>query len=148
MPETKAYLDDKAIQKKLKDGWIRSWMMIEVLAASEDAAKNSLRLHVEKIQKEKNTEFIKTVFHETKKQETPNLPIPVAHSCIVEVEFLAGTYDTLAYIAMNYAPSAIEIWDPKKLTLNAGEAQSVLNSIADLVHTFAARGVGGVVIKT
>ncbi|MBU0953403.1 MAG: hypothetical protein KKA90_03210 [Nanoarchaeota archaeon] len=141
------FVDEKEVQKRVKDGWIKSWMMIEVLASSEEAAKKSLENHVVKLGREKNTKIVKQVFHDVEKKETPNLPVKEAYGNLVELEVLTASYDVLVFLVMNYAPSALEIQEPKELRLKAGEAQSILNSIADMLHTFAARGLGGVVIN-
>jgi len=137
------------IQKKVKkDGWIRSWMMIEVLAVTENAAKSALEKHVEKMRREKKTIIYRKEFHEIKKVEKPIPQIETAYSNVVELELITETYDQLVYLVMNYGPSSIEILEPEKLQIDMGEAQSILNSLAEMIHKFVAAGIGGIVINT
>jgi hypothetical protein len=49
-------------------------------------------------------------------------------------------------VVIEYGPSAIEVYEPEKFVLNVGEAQSILNSIAFMMHTLAAAGAGGIVV--
>lgn len=136
------------IKKKVKDGWIRSWMMIEVLAITEKAAKSALEKHIEKMGREKRTIIYNKKFHETKKVEKPLPNIKTAYSYVVELDLVTQTYDQLIYLVMNYGPSSIEILEPEKLKIGMGEAQSILNSVAEMIHKFVAAGIGGVVIST
>ncbi len=136
------------VEKKMKEGWIKLWMMIEVLAVTKETAKSSLENHVASMEKEDKTIVYKKDFKEIKKVEKPLKNIKVAYSNIVEIELVAENFDKLVYIIMNYAPTGIEILEPDKLSIDAGEAQGILTSIADLIHRFAAMGIGGVVIRT
>lgn len=136
------------VEKRLKEGWIKSWMMIEVLAVTEEVTKSSLEKHVNSMEKEDKTIVYKKDFKEIKKVEKPMKNIEVAYSYIVELELIAENLDKLVYLVMNYAPTAIEILEPNKLTIDAGEAQGILTSIADIIHKFASMGIGGVVIRT
>lgn len=135
------------VEKNVKNGWIRSWMMIEVLAASEETAKNSLEKHISEMCREKKTLVYKKDYKEIKKVENVRPNIPVAYSNVVELELITETFEQLVYLVMNYAPSATEILEPEKLNLEMGELQGIVNSLADIIHKFAAIGLGGVVIK-
>jgi len=135
-------------QKKVKEGWIHSVMMIEVLAVTEEAAKSSLEKHLESLEKEKKTIVFRKDFKEMEKVDKPRPNVEVGYSNIVEVEFVTENLETLVYIAMNYAPSSLEILHPKKITLDIGEAQGIVVSVADMLHKFAAQGLGGVVIRS
>ena len=142
-------MDPKAkeqIEKRLKEGWIHSWMMIEVLAVTEEAARSALEKHIQGMEREKKTMMVKKEFKDIRKIENPN--VPPAYSYLVELELLTEDFDTLVYLAMNYAPSSIEILSPEKIRMDAGEAQGIINSIADMMHKFARSGVGGVVIRS
>ena len=144
-------LNEEDVKKRVKDGWIKSWMMIEVMAASEEAARSALEKHVEAMGKEDKTIINKKDFKDIKKVENPlprNPEIKEAYSNIAEIEILTQNFDRLVYLVMNYGPSAIEILEPEKLSMDAGEAQGILTSIGMLLHKFAAVGVGGVVVKT
>jgi hypothetical protein len=136
------------IKKKVNDGWIRSWMMIEVLAVTEKAAKSALEKHIQKMGREKRTIIYNKKFHEIKKVEKPLPKIEAAYSYVAELELVTQAYDQLIYLVMNYGPSSIEILEPEKLKIDMGEAQSILNSVAEMIHKFVAAGIGGLIINT
>jgi hypothetical protein len=139
---------EKKAGKKLKEGGIRAWMMFEVLAITEAAAKNSLEQHLEMLCKEKNVTVFRKAFHPVQKVDKPLRDIQTAYSYVAEVELVSETLDRLASIAMNYAPSGLEIISPEKISIDMGEAQGILNSISEMMHRFVAAGAGGVIVKT
>ncbi len=141
-------MDSEAMERKLKEGWVKSWMMIEVLAINEEAAKQSLESHVEKMGKEKKTLIAKKEFKEVKPIENPFPKVEKAYSYVVELEVLTENFETLVYLAMNYAPSGVEILHPEKIVLDMGEAQGIVVSVADMLHKFSRAGAGGVLINT
>jgi len=144
-------MDDKTkekMEKRMKEGWIKSTMMIEVLGVTKEAAKSSLKKHVEKMEKEDNVMVCQKDFKELNKVKSPFPNIKEAFSNIVELELLTLNYDKLVYMIMAYAPSAVEILEPEHIKLDMGEAQAILNSISEMIHKFAAAGLGGVIIGT
>lgn len=145
--------DEKAREKagkKVKEGWIRAWMMIECMAITPKAAKSALETHVRKMGNEDRIIIYKKDFKKMSKVKKPfpNRDIEKAYSYVVEIEMVSETFEKLVYLVMNYAPSALEILEPENLRIDAGEAQGILNSLSDMVHRFAAVGVGGVVVQT
>ena len=141
-------MDNEKIKKRIKDGWIKSWMMIEVLAVNKEATKDALEKHIEKMKKENKTMVINEDFQEIREIENPSPNIEKAYSQVVELEILTETFDKLMFITMNYGPSAIEILEPTHIKMDMGEAQGILNSISSMIHKFAAAGMGGVVINS
>ncbi len=135
-------------KKKLSEGWIKSWMMIEALAINKETVDSALNKHIEKIEKEDKSIVIKKEFKETKTVESPFEDVKEAHSGIVELEILTETLDKLFFIVINYGPSAVEILEPEKITIDMGEAQGILNSMADIIHKFAAATMGGLGVET
>lgn len=145
-------LKEKIDKKVAKDGWIRASMIVEVLAITEKAAGSALKKHVNAMVKdEKWATIYKQDFSEMSRIENP-LPkrpdIKEAFSQICELEMGVQRYEDLIIIVLTYGPSSIEILEPTKLIIEMGEAQGILNSVADLIHKFVAAGVGGVVVKT
>ncbi|UCD07626.1 MAG: hypothetical protein JSW41_01505 [Candidatus Aenigmatarchaeota archaeon] len=144
-------MDDKLtekVNKKLKEGWIKSTMMIEVLAVTEEAAKESLEKHIDRMEKEEKALIYRKNFKKIDKVKNPLPKITEAYSNVVELELLTQNYDKLVYMVMTYVPSSVEILEPGHIKMDMGEAQGVLNSIAELIHKFAAAGIGGVIIGT
>jgi len=144
-------LKEKADIKVGKDGWIRTSMMIEVLAVTEAATKSALEKHVEALSKEKQVIMYRKDFGNIigVMNPLPNNPnIKEAFSQIVEIECAVQRYEDLIQLVMHYGPSSMEILEPTKIKLDLGEAQGILNSVGDLIHKFVAAGVGGVIIRS
>jgi len=139
---------EEKVRKKLSEGWIKSSMIIEALGVTKDAVKTAMEMHVRKIGEERGIIVSKQKFHEIRKVDKPFGNIPKAYSIIVDLEVLTEKYDHLVYIAMNYGPTSIEILEPEHIKIDMGEAQGILNSVSDLVHRFAAQGIGGIVVRT
>jgi hypothetical protein len=143
-------LKEKADKKISKDGWLRATMMIEVLAITEEATKHSLEKHIEGLGKEKKVILYKRDFGKIIGVMNPipkNPNIKEAYSLVVDIECAVQRYEDLIQIIMHYGPSSIEILEPGKVELNLGEAQGILNSLADMIHKFVAAGIGGVIVS-
>jgi len=147
----KAILDKKKEEeskRRVKNGWIRVGMMIEALAISKETADSALRKHLEKMEHEKNILIYKKDFRGLEEVDTPLPNVPKGYSQVVDLEMVAENFDKLVYIVMNYGPSAIEIIEPRSIKIDFGEAQGILNSLASLIHTYAAMGAGGMLVST
>ena len=136
------------VKKRLKDGWMKAWIAVEVVAITPEAADSSLRKHMEKMAKEEFCMMYKQEFKEAQKIPHPFEKGKDAYSQIVEAELIARRFEDLLFRVLNYAPSSIEILEPSEIKLKLGEAQGVLNSISELIHKFAASQAGGVMIST
>ena len=139
---------EEEAKKRVKNGWIRAGMMIEAMAVSREAAESALKKHLEKMEKEKGIIAYKKDFRGIEEVNTPMPNIPKGYSQVVDVEVAVENFDKLVYIVMNYGPSSIEILEPSKITIDFGEAQGILNSLASLIHTYAAMGAGGMLVST
>jgi len=135
------------VEKRLKEGWIKTWMMIEAMAISPDAAKSALDKHVEKMEREEGTLLYNKTFGDVKRVEEPLPNVAVGYSYVVEFEFLVSDYDRLLTIVMNYGPSSVEILEPGEIKMTLDQAQGALNSISAMMHKFASQA-GGVIISS
>lgn len=138
---------EEQINKKMKEGWVRTSMMIEAMAISKDAVESALKKHVGRMEKEKCLFIYKKDFQETKEVEKPLPNIPKGFSQVVDIEAVAENFDRLVYIVLNYGPSSIEILEPEKMEIDIGQAQGILNTIATMIHRFAAAGGGGMIVS-
>jgi hypothetical protein len=136
------------VNARMKDGWIKAWAAIEVLAVTEEAAESSLKKHVAEMEKEEDCIIYKKDFKKSEKAENPFRKGTTAYSKVVEIEFIARRFENLVYLILNYAPSSIEILEPAVLKVDMGEAQGILNSLAELVHNVISATRGAVTIKT
>jgi hypothetical protein len=139
---------EKRAEKRLKEGWIKSSMIIEVLAITRDAAESSLRKHIEKMGNEDNTMILEATYHDTEELANPTPRIEKAYSKIVDVDVITRNFDQLVRIVVSYAPSSIEVIEPEKIKMDMGEAQAILNSMSEIIHKFAQAGIGGVMVGT
>jgi len=138
-------IEKEDADEKVEKGWIRAWMMFEVLAVNENTTKNSLESLINRLENDNRTRVYKKEFGEIKRVEKPMENVDVGYSLTSEVELISGKFDNLVQIVIEYGPAAIEILEPKKLDIDAGEAQAILNSISQMMHHFAAAGAGGIV---
>jgi len=136
------------VKKKMKEGWIRAWMAVEVLAVTKEAADSSLKKHIDMMSGEKDAIIYRKDFRDTKEAENPFKKGGKAYSKVVELELVSRRFENLVYIVMNYAPSSVEILEPATLKMEVGEAQGILNNLAELIHKFAQASRGCIAIDT
>jgi len=137
---------EKKIKEKIEKGWLHCKAWFDVLAITKEAAEESLKQHIEKLKKLDNFILLSERYEETIEQERPLPRIERAFSKACEVEFLVKDLETLLQVTMFFGPSALEVLEPLEIKVKASSIQSIMNSVADLLHRFAAQGVGGVVI--
>ncbi|MFQ6009691.1 MAG: hypothetical protein ACE5J7_01040 [Candidatus Aenigmatarchaeota archaeon] len=133
-------------REKVDGGWIRAWLAFEALAISEEVTKKSLESLFNKMEADKKVKVYKKDFSEVKKVENPMPGVKEGWSQVINMEMVVKRFDELVNFVIEYGPSSIEILEPKKLITEMGEAQIILNSVAEMIHRFAAAGVGGVVV--
>lgn len=138
-------ITNEEANEKVKDEWLRSWMMFEVLAVNESTTKKSLEKLMDRLEKDGRSKMYKKEFGELKKVEKPLPDIEAGYTLTCEVELVSKKFDNLVQIVIEYGPSAIELLEPLKFSMDAGEGQAILNSISQLLHEFAAAGAGGIV---
>jgi hypothetical protein len=146
MATAKGKLED-LVNKKMKEGWIKSQMMIKVLAGSEEAAKSALEKHMDRMDKESNSIIYKMDYKDVQKVENPIPNVKEAFSIVVDIEVVTISFEKLFMLVLHYGPSSVEILEPEKLIVDLGDAQGVLNAVADIVHNFAAKTIGGIHIN-
>jgi hypothetical protein len=139
-------LTKEQIAEKLKQGWIQAAMMFEVLAVTEEAAKEALQNHIRNLENNETVGMIKKDFSGVEKVDKPMKGIETAFSQICNTEFLVKKFDDLAQLVLEFGPASVEILKPDKYHISIGEAQNVLNIVAEMMHRFAAAGLGGIVI--
>ena len=139
---------EEKVKKRMKEGWLKVAFMVEVMAITGDAAKGALEKHVEKMEKEKNMLIYKKEYGEVEEVKKPLPNIEKGFSQVIDMEAVVENFDKLVYIVINYGPSATEILEPSNIKLDLGEAQGILNTLAAIIHRFAAMGGGGMLVST
>lgn len=130
-----------------KASWVKAHFVIEALTAEEGKVRPALEKHLAKLKKEKYVTVSGERFHDVRRVTQPVPQVPEAFSCILEMDITVERFERLLYLVVAYGPTSVEIMAPTELKLKMGEAQTILNGVADLVHRFAAAGVGGLVIE-
>ncbi len=133
--------DEKVVQ-----GWLRVCLIFEVLAALEETTKSSLENLINKLEKDSRVKLYKKEFSPIEEVEKPMKNIEKGFSQICETELITKNFDNLVQIVIEYGPSSVELLEPKRLEIDQGEAQGILNTISEMMHRFAAAGIGGVII--
>lgn len=139
-------LEKEEIGEKIEKGWIRSRVWFEVLAVKKEIALSSLKTHLEKLGKQDGIRIISEKLEEAKSVEKPMSNVDEGFSQAAEVELLSDSVETLLSVVIFFVPSAVEILEPKKLTVEDRSVQVIMNSVADLIHRYAAREIGGYLI--
>jgi len=140
---------DSEIKFKIKELSKKKWMKVslifEVLGTTREIVEKSLKEHIEKLEKIKTIFLYKKDFSKIEEVEKPMKNVEKAYSQIVETEAMIKDIKTLIIIAISYGPSSIEILEPKKIEISAGEIQDISNMISGVIHRFAASGIGGII---
>jgi len=140
---------DSEIKFKIKELSKKKWMKVslifEVLGTTREIVEKSLKEHIEKLEKIKTIFLYKKDFSKIEEVEKPMKNVEKAYSQIVETEAMIKDIKTLIIITISYGPSSIEILEPKKIEISAGEIQDISNMISGIIHRFAASGIGGII---
>ncbi|VVB59535.1 Uncharacterised protein [uncultured archaeon] len=139
-------------QKLLEKGWIKTWLLFEVVAVKKEAAQNALKAHVEKLKKEQALRVFEENFTSTDPVEPAEHfkahGITETWSQLAEVVLCAKDFEGLMNMVVTYAPTAIEILGPSKISIDMRSAQNALATVTDMMHKYAAAGIGGMLIST
>ena len=141
-------LEKDEIREKIEQGWVKASMWFEVMTGERELAETTLHGHIKSMQNLKNTHILSEKFEETVEVKNPPREIKQAFSKIAQVELLAKDIETLLFAVIYFAPSGVEILEPKELNVGIDTVQSIMNSVADVMHKIAAGGAGGIIIST
>ncbi len=138
-------------QKLLEKGWIKTWLLFEVVAVKKEVAESALREHIGKIKKEHALKVFDENFTTTEPVEPAEQfraqGITETWSQIAEIIVFAKDFEALMNMVVTYAPTAVEILAPSKITIDMRSAQNALATVADMMHKYAAAGLGGMMIS-
>ncbi len=132
--------------EKVKKGWLRSLIIFEVVAVNEEATKKAIELHLKKLEEDDRVKIYRKEISEIVRVEKPTPRVEVGYSVHSEVELVTSSLDKLMQITIEYGPSAVELIEPRKMEIPLNDAQGMLNSVSQVMHQFAAAGVGGFVL--
>lgn len=135
-------------------GWIKVWFLFEAQGIKKDAIEPVMKKHLEKIEKRSDTKLDSAKFEpvhavdlpEEQKKLLAQKGIKELYSQVVETTLYVRNFESLVHLVITFAPTALEILGPSKITLQLGDAQASLAHVADIIHKFAAAGIGGMLV--
>ena len=127
-------MDSREVKERIKKGWLRAALIIEVLGKPADYIVGSLNLAVEALEKNKKAEVLAKKIHPaTLVKDTKEV-----YTTFAEVEILVPEMSKLVEIIFDYMPSSIEILEPTSFSLKLEDANAVLNDLIGRIHQYDA----------
>jgi hypothetical protein len=124
-------MDDK-IRTLIDEGkWINAEIIIEVQGNDEKHMKEALDALLERLEKEEKVKVYGKEYSKTDKLDTGLL------SQHVDIKLVARDFGKMVYVALMYSPSNVEVFSPKNITVDSGEAQNILADISSVVVSLA-----------
>ncbi len=123
------------------------WMVFHVVAATEDAARESLSNHIEKLESERSVTSFDADVDDIEQVDKPHPELDTGYSQVAEVEMTVTGFDDLIDIVINYGPTSVDIQAPDSVEMDIGEVRNALNSVAQLLHQFLQSGAGGMMVS-
>ena len=141
-------ISKEEIKERVAGGWIRSRMTFEVMAAEKKTTTDALSNHIQKLKTAPDNEVVAEKFEEIVEVSPPPIDVAQAFSQVAEVEILSQSVESMLLVVVTFAPSSVEVLEPENLQISFSTIQSVMNTISDLMHRYAAQGAGGIVFST
>jgi len=139
-------IDVEQANEKVKSGWLRVLLAFDALAVNEDVVKSALDGLVAKLDEDARYRVYKKEMLPAQKVDNPMKGIDTAWSLVANVELVSRSMNDLVALVLEYGPSAVELMEPNRLSMDAGQAQMLLNQVADMMHRIAAAGIGGAML--
>jgi len=139
-------IEREQADEKIRAGWMRVWAGFEAMAVKAETATSGLADLLDKLDKDERVKVYKKEIFEVQKVESPVKSFNEAFSQGAKVEFVVKNIDNLIDVVIEYGPSGLEILEPREIKLNTAEAQAVVNSVAAMMHRYAAAGLGGAIL--
>lgn len=114
---------------------IKAKVIIEVVGAPKEHVETTLKNIVNKVKDEKDLNLLRSEFFEAKETEVKDMPQKV-WSAFFELDITVPNINRLISFCFDYMPSSIDILDPSKLDLNAGEISDMLNDLLAGLHKY------------
>jgi hypothetical protein len=129
--------------EKVKGKWLRVRLVFEVIGVRQDVTEVALKDLLGKLDRDKRVAVYNKEFSDIIKVENPVKNIKEGYSQVCEADLVAKGLENLVGIVIEYGPSAIDVIEPAKIEMPVGEATAVANTVSDMIHRFAAAGIGG-----
>ena len=123
------------------------WMVFQVVAATKDAAEDSLNQHVEKIGNESCVSEFEPEMDAVEEVENPHEALDKGYSKVCEIEMTVSSFSELIELVINYGPTSVDVLGPDEITMDLGEVRNSMNAVAQMMHQFLQAGAGGMMIS-
>lgn len=142
-------MSKEMLAEHLDKGWIHARMFFEVLAASDEVARDSLKKHLSSVKKMENIKIVEEKYEDVVEVEDAPKQFKgkKAYSQVCEVDVVVSSVENLVYSVIFFGPSSIEIISPREMKMKFEEVQSMANAVAEIMHRYASAGAGGIIIS-
>ena len=121
-------MDEKEIQKKIKQGAILAQVSFELLGSPKEHIEKTILGYVNNIKSDSQIEVLSEEFGEPEKTEG-NL-----WSTYADTEMLVDSLDKFTWLCLNFMPASIEIIAPKDLKFKEKELTNWINDLLAKLH--------------
>ena len=121
-------MDDKDIQKKIKEGAILAHVSFELLGSPKEHIEKTIRGYLNNIKNDSQIDVLSEEFGEP--EETKGK----LWSTYADTEMLIGSLDKFIWLCINFMPANIEILAPKELTFKEKDLTNWLNDLLAKLH--------------
>jgi hypothetical protein len=124
-------MKEAEISQKIKEGWIRLKMIIEVAGFPEEHIDKSIKTIAEKLDKEKGLLTVERTAHKSTKISDK------VFSAFIETEILSESLTLLMGLVYDYLPSSVEIIEPEDPISDDPQAVTmILNDLLARLHRY------------
>ncbi|MFB6294390.1 MAG: hypothetical protein ABEI97_01390 [Candidatus Nanohaloarchaea archaeon] len=123
------------------------WMVFDVLAADEEAAKESLQNHLEQLESERSVMEFSAEVGDVSEVEQPSPDMDAGYSQVAEVDMTVNSFSELVEMVINYGPTSVDVKSPETVEMELREVRDALNAVAQIMHQFLQSGAGGMMVS-
>ncbi len=123
------------------------WMVFEAVAATEEGVKDSLEDHVDQLELESGVEVKEASIDEVTEIENPHPDIEEGFSQVAECRLSVEGFDKAISLTFNYGPTYVNVEGPENYEMDLKESQESLQNVANVIHQYAQKGLGGVLVS-
>lgn len=126
---------------------ITVWMVFEAIAAKKEAVEESLDDHLEKLESESEVEIKLSNIDDVSKIEKPHPELEEGYSQVAECQVEVESFKKCIQITFDYGPTYVQVEGPEEYEMDLKEGQESLQQVADVMHSYAQKGLGGVLVS-
>jgi hypothetical protein len=121
-------MDEKELQKKIKNGAVLAQVSFEVIGNPKDYVEKTIRTHVNDIKNHPHIKVLNEEFGEPEEIEGG------LWSTYVDAEMLFDKLDALNWLCINFTPASIEIISPEELRFSDKDLTNWFNDLLAKLH--------------